>query len=182
VAPAIAGDRQPHVVTGTALRRMLAGDGDSNLLRTLRYEQGHAYYVQARTITLPERGRYLFIVTSVAASTVASDITNMLAALRALQTTLVDEPDLAGAKARLSAEIAYRLSSGAGVAGYLAQLYLGSLPAFEKIEARLEATTPEDIRRVARRYLDPERATIGVNGNVSASLDALGQLGEVISE
>ncbi len=29
VAPAIAGDRQPHVLTGTALRRMLAGDGDA---------------------------------------------------------------------------------------------------------------------------------------------------------
>lgn len=163
------------------LSRFLADDGSSNLLKTLRYEQGHAYYVRAHTVTLPERGRYLFIDTSVAAETVASDIVNVLSALRTLQVTPVDKRDLAGAKARFSAEIADSLSSGAGVAGYLAQVYLHATPALESIEARLNATTPADIRRVAQRYLDPERATIGVAGNVSASLAALRQLGDVTS-
>jgi zinc protease len=161
------------------LSRLLTDDGSSNLLKTLRYEQGHAYYVRAHTITLPERGRYLFIDTSVAEETITSDVANVLRALRRLQSTPVDDRDLAGAKARFMAEIADSLSSGAGVAWYLAQVHLRATPALESIEARLDATTPEDIRRVAQRYLDPERATVGVAGKVSESLAALRELGEV---
>lgn len=161
------------------LASVLAGHGSSSLMKSLRYQQAHAYQVGARSLTVPESGRFLFIQTAVAAKTLPQDLTEVLRALTQLRTTPVDAQSLQDAKARRSAALAKSLSSGAGIARYLAQTELGDVPTLEDVQAQLQATTAADLQRVAVRYLDPDHATIAVTGAVSEAVAALRGLGEV---
>jgi zinc protease len=161
------------------LSDIVANTRSSSLMKTLRYKQTHAYYVGARVVSVPERGRYLFVETAVPAQTLVSDVSAMLSTLSELRTRPVAADALAGAKARYSALLANQLSSGMGLAHYLARVQLHDARAIEDIQARFATTTPEDLRRVAARYLDPARATLVVSGDVSASMTALKALGEV---
>jgi predicted Zn-dependent peptidase len=161
------------------LSDIVANTRSSSLMKTLRYKQTHAYYVGARVISVPERGRYLFVETAVPTQTLLSDASAMLSTLSDLRARPVAAEALAGAKARYSARLAELLSSGMGLAHYLARVQLHDARAIEDIQARFETTTPEDLRRVAARYLDPSHATLVVTGDVSASVTALKALGEV---
>lgn len=161
------------------LLQVLANNPSSALMKRLRFEQVHAYYVGARIVSVPLRGRYVFLETSLAQETLTDDLSQILRTLDKFRTSPIEESFLAAAKARWKAELAGLLSSGRGVAEYLAAVQLQNVTPYENVEADLEATTTEDLLRVAALYLDPAHATIGLTGAVSRSLPALGQLGVV---
>lgn len=158
---------------------ILASNPSSTLMKTLRSRQAHAYYVGTRTVSVPLRGRYFFLETAVAQETLTQDLSEMLRTLDKFRTATIDEASLVAAKARFNAGLAARLSSGRGVAEYLASVELRNSIPFEGIEAAVEATTANDLRRVAARYLDPDRATIALTGAVAKSLPALAKLGVI---
>jgi predicted Zn-dependent peptidase len=118
--------------------------------------------------------------TSAAERTLIADLREILQALGELRTTPLAPSELSGAKARYAADVAGKLTSGAGVASYLADVHLRDDPALDELGPRMAAITADDLRRVAARYLDVEHATIVVQGQLSSSVTAaLAAFGEV---
>jgi zinc protease len=155
---------------------------NSPLMRKLRYQSAHVYFIDSRQVSVPERGQYLFLDTRVAERTLPSDLSELLKALSELRVTPVQPSELAGAKARYGASLAQYLASGRGLASYLASVRLRQAVPIRDLGQRISTITPDDLRRVAVRYLDPDHATIVVQGQVSSSLRReLGAFGEVSS-
>lgn len=156
------------------------GAHNSRLMQALRYQSAHVYFIRTRQITVPERGRYLFLDTQAAEQTLTADLRELLRALGELRTASVTDRELSGAKARYGSGVAQALESGGGVAGYLASVRLHDALPIDDLAQRIAAITPEDLRRVAIRYFDPDHATIVVQGRVSSTvLSGLRALGEV---
>jgi predicted Zn-dependent peptidase len=164
------------------LTEILSRSGESSLVRTLRFQHAHAYSVGASTVTIPDSGRYLMLRTAVAAETLVQDLNEILRALERHRTMRIDDKTLEGAKTLYGGHLARALSSVAGATHYLAQVELGATPALEDVQARLAATTPDEVQRVAQHYLHPEHATVVVMGGAFQAMDALRQLGEVSVE
>jgi predicted Zn-dependent peptidase len=169
----------PDVVPFELLSAHLAGSGWSLLMEALRVQRGHAYSAHGRLVTVPSRGRYLFLETKVSEATLAEDVSEVLRTLESVRATPISAQALAGAKARYRSNLAGFLASGAGVASYLAQVHLGLLPPLAEVQSRLDTLTSVDLQRVAQRYLNPESATIEVSGAASGAMAALSKLGEM---
>lgn len=161
----------------------MLGASNSRLMARLRYQSAHVYAIGTREITLPERGRYLFLDTQAAERTLLGDLNEILKVLGELRTAAVTATELSGAKARYGSSVARALESGNGVAAYLASVRLGDALPVDDLGQRISAITPEDLRRVAVRYFDPDRATIVVQGQVSTAvrsgLRAFGEVSEL---
>jgi len=159
------------------------GANNSRLMQALRYQSAHVYFIGTRQVTVPERGRYLFLHTQAAEQTLAADLRELLRALGELRTVSVTGSELSGAKARYGSGVAQALESGGGVAGYLASVRMHEALPIDDLGQRIAAITPEDLRRVAVRYFDPDHATIVVQGRISdtvlSGLRAFGELSEL---
>jgi zinc protease len=144
------------------LNEITSGMG-GRLFRAVRGENALAYQVTSAHRSRVDVGNFL-AYTSTAPENEQRARDLILAALRELQHEPVTPEELRMAKASIVGEHVINMQTFAAQAGELAVLGVYGLPLdeSERYLRQINAVTAEEIRDVARRYLDTERYWLGV--------------------
>jgi zinc protease len=108
-------------------------------------------------------------------------VAEILKELRLMRDSDVTEAELARAKDQIVKSFPARFATRANVAGQLAELAIFNLPDSYVTDyaRRIAAVTKDDVRRVARKYFDPNRYTIVVVGDKKTLREPLAKLAPV---
>lgn len=155
-------DYYPIVVMNT----ILGGSFTSRLNNNLREEHGYAYGAGSRFNFLPLPGSFL------ASSDVQTDVTDK--ALTEFMKELtnisnISDDELTRAKNYVALSYPSDFQSVGEIAGRLGDLVIYNLPDtyFNNYTNNILAVTKDDVVRVAKKYVDPEKIAIVVVGDMS---------------
>ena len=139
---------------------MLGGGTASRLFRELREKEGYTYGIYARGESR-KLGGTSFIVGSVKADVTGAATKALLQQIAALREKPVPPEELAVARNALLLSLPGDFAVSAGIAGKLAEEVVYGLPDdyWDRYAAHLASVSPEDVRRVAQKYLDPTKLT-----------------------
>jgi zinc protease len=158
--------------------RILGGEGANRLHQILRTARGLTYGAQADMDTRRESG-------AIEASTnTRSDATGEVLRLMVdefwrLQRERVSERELSDAKAYLAGSFPLTIETPDAIATQILNVLFYGLPIedLQSFRQRVNAVTPDDIERVARFYLRPDRLSIVLVGNASTFTSQLPRVG-----
>jgi zinc protease len=149
--------------------RILGGEGSNRLHNILRTQRGLTYGAQANLDTLKESGDF------VAQTNTRSDATAEVLRLTfdefwRLQRDQVSDRELADAKAYLTGSFPLTIETPDAIAMQVLNVVFYGLPIgdLQTFRERVNAVTVEDIQRVARAYLKPDRLSVVLVGNAAA--------------
>jgi predicted Zn-dependent peptidase len=162
---------------------ILGGGTSSRLFMHIREQKGYAYDAHSSAQPLKESGSFA-VVTQVRNEVLAEAIDALLAEMRQIGAQPVSADELEATGNYLSGVFVIRLETQDGLAAQLAAVRLMGLPLayLENYTSRVRAVTPDDIRAVAARYVDPERASVVVVGDASKISPQLESFGTVTVE
>jgi len=162
---------------------ILGGGTSSRLFMNIREQKGYAYDAHSSAQPLKESGSFA-VVTQVRNEVLAEAIDALLAEMRQIGAQPVSAGELEDTGNYLSGVFVIRLETQDGLAAQLAAVKLMGLPLayLEYYTTRVRAVTPDDIRAVAARYVDPERAAVVVVGDASKISPQLESFGKVTVE
>ncbi len=160
----------PDFVPATVAFQVLGGGMSSRLFRNLREEKGYTYGVYARSDSRKLAGAS-FIAGSVKADVAGPALSETLSELGRLGGTPVPESELADAKNALVRSLPADFATAGAIAGRLAELAVHGLPDryWNEYADLVRKVTADDVRRVARQYLDPAKLTIVMVGSPDAA-------------
>lgn len=158
--------------------RILGGEGANRLHQVLRTSRGLTYGAQAEMDALKEGG-------SIEASTnTRSEATGEVLRLMVdefwrLQRERVRERELADAKAYITGSFPLTIETPDAIATQVLNVLFYGLPIqdLQSFRERVNAVTVEDIERVARQYLRPDRLSIVLVGRAAAFASQLPGIG-----
>ena len=160
------------------MNTVLGGSFTSRLNMNLREKHGFTY--GARSSFSMRRGAGPFMVqTAVANDVTARAITEALAEIERLREGGATEAELSSARDYLSGVMPLQLQTTSQLAGRLDEIAVFDLPLdwFRDYRARVNAVTAEDVLRVARERLRPDRFAIVVVGAATEIVPPLEALG-----
>lgn len=146
---------------------ILGGGGfSSRLMDNIRDNRGLAYDVHSSVSAQKEPGPFRVWMQTKSESANES-IDEILKELKRIRTEPVSEKELTDAKAYLTGSFPLRMDTYAKIAGILTaiEIYNLGLDYPRKYPGLINAVTREDILRVAKKYIDPDRMVIVVLGN-----------------
>jgi zinc protease len=154
----------PDFYAVTVMNYILGGGGfSSRMMDNIRDNKGLAYDVHSGFAAQKEAGAFEVSIRTKNES--ANEvIAEALKELRRIQTDLVSEKELADAKAYLTGSFPLRMDTSAKIAGMLTsiEIYGLGLDYPQKYAGLINSVTREDIQRVARTYLHPDKMVIVV--------------------
>lgn len=177
----IGGKRNDDYAALTLMNEILSGGFSGRLMQSVRTDLGLAYSVfgaYESQITYPGQF-YAGVFTK--SETTAAAIDAILVQLHKLQDEEVSAKELKDAKDRILNSTVFRYDSRAKILNErISNEYLG-LPAdtFEKFIESLKKTSAQDVQRVAKQYLNPDKVEILVVGNKNEIGDQLDRFGKV---
>ncbi len=146
---------------------ILGGGGfSSRLMDNIRDNKGLAYDVHSGFAAQKEAGAFQVSIQTKNES--ANEvIAETLKEIRRIQDERVSEKELVDAKAYLTGSFPLRMDTSAKIAGMLVsiEIYNLGLDYPQKYAGLINAVTREDVQRVARKYLHPDRMAIVVVAN-----------------
>jgi len=145
-----------------------AGGFSSRLMDSIRDKQGLAYGIMSHYDARSMPGSFwVSLQTRTEATNQA--ITGVLSEIKGIREAAVTDQELSEAKSFLMGSFPLRLDSTAKLAQTVAQVeFFGlGLDYFSQYPKWIERVTKEDVQRVARQYLDPQRYALVVVGNVA---------------
>jgi zinc protease len=158
--------------------RILGGEGANRLHQVLRTQRGLTYGAKADMDTLLEAGDFE------ASTNTRSEATGEVLRLVVdefwrLQRERVGERELSDAKAYITGSFPLTIETPDAIATQVLNVLFYGLPVeqLENFRERVNAVRPDDVERVARYYLRPDRLSIVLVGNASAFLSQLRGLG-----
>ena len=158
--------------------RILGGEGSNRLHQVLRTERGLTYGAQANMDTLKESGDFE------AETNTRSDATGEVLRLIVdefwrLQRERVGDRELDGAKAYLTGSFPLTIETPESIAMQVVNALFYGLPLEElqNFRERVNAVTPDDIQRVAKALLRPDRLSVVLVGNSAAFASQLRGVG-----
>ena len=146
---------------------ILGGGGfSSRLMDNIRDNRGLAYDVHSSFSAQKDPGSFQVWMQTKSESANES-IDEIFKELKRIRTEQVSEKELADAKAYLTGSFPLRMDTYAKIAGMLTaiEIYNLGLDYPQKYPGLINAVTREDILRVAKKYIDPDRMVIVVLGN-----------------
>ena len=159
----IPGITDPDVPALDLLAQILGAGRSSRLYRSLRMEERVVNSVSAYSMTPKDPG--LFIL---GASLESDDLDQALDGLLDIsfgtRVDPVDTEELEKAKAQIESDFIYQMETVQGQArelGYY-EAIVGDLDFGRKYLERIRSVGPEDVLRVARKYLRPDQMTLGL--------------------
>ena len=149
--------------------RILGGEGSNRLHQVLRTERALTYGAQANMDTLKETGDFE------AETNTRSDATGEVLRLIVdefwrLQRERVGDRELDGAKAYLTGSFPLTIETPESIAMQVVNALFYGLPLeqLQNFRERVNAVTPDDIQRVAKALLRPDRLSVVLVGNSAA--------------
>ena len=157
----------PDFYSVMVMNYILGGGGfSSRLMDNIRDNKGLAYDVHSGFAAEKETGAFEVSIQTKNES--ASEvIAETLKELKRIQAELVSEKELADAKAYLTGSFPLRMDTSSKIAGMLTsiEIYNLGLDYPQKYTSLINSITREDIQRVAKKYLHPDRLVIVVVAN-----------------
>ncbi len=149
------------------MNTILGGSFTSRLNQNLREDKGYSYGAGSAFDFRPGPGPFI-AGAAVQTDVTAEALTEFMKELRGILEA-VSQAELERARNYLALGFPQEFQTVAGTAGMLGELALYDLPdeTFDRHIERIEAVTVEDVQRVARQYLDPEKVAIIVVGDRS---------------
>ncbi len=158
--------------------RILGGEGSNRLHQILRTDRGLTYGAQANMDTLKESGDFQ------AETNTRSDATGEVLRLIVdefwrLQRERVGDRELDGAKAYLTGSFPLTIEVPESIAMQVVNALFYGLPLeqLQNVRERVNAVTPDDIQRVAKALLRPDRLSVVLVGNSAAFASQLRGVG-----
>lgn len=165
-----------------AVMNQVLGKGFTSWLsRILRTEKGYTY--GAYSSTEERRGPGYFEARTEVRNEVAdSALAELFLALERIRSTPVSAADLGAAKSYLGGSFPLSVETPQQVAEQLSTTLLLGRPAeyLKTFRTGVQATTAEDVHRVAREYLHPDRAIIVAVGDADKVLERLGKFADTV--
>jgi zinc protease len=148
--------------------KILGGEGGNRLHRVLRSERGLTYGASADVHALKEAGD-LMADTDTRSETTGEVLRLIVDEMWRLQRQKVSLRELSDAQAYLTGSFPLTIETPSAIALQIlnAVFYGLDLAELETFRERVNAVTPDDIQRVAQRYLRPDRLSIVLVGDAS---------------
>ena len=163
--------QHPDFVGMQVVATILGGYFGSRLTQNLREERGYTYGVMAAMVNLRHAG-YLAIATEVAAEATSDAIEQIFAEMERLKTELVSEDELENVRRSMLGEVMRILDGPFGIVDVVIENIQiegsagisGAHSYINDFIRRIEETTPERIRQLARKYLNRDEFTTVIVG------------------
>jgi zinc protease len=160
--------------------KILGGEGANRLHRVLRSERGLTYGAQADSEARKQSG-HLVAETNTRTETTGEALRLMVDEIAKLQRDRVNERELADAQAYLAGSFPLTIETPNDIATQVLNVVFYELPVSEigTFPERVQQVTPDDIQRVAKQYVRPDRLSIVLVGNANAFIPQLKRVGFV---
>jgi zinc protease len=158
--------------------RILGGEGSNRLHQVLRTERGLTYGAQADMDTLKESGDFE-AETNTRSEATGEVLRVIIDEFSRLQRERVSDRELENAKAYMTGSFPLTIETPHQIAMQVLNVVFYGLP-LEQLQTfrdRVNAVTVDDIQRVAREYLKPDRLSIVLVGNAAAFAPQLKGIG-----
>ena len=158
--------------------RILGGEGANRLHQVLRTERGLTYGAKADMDTLLESGDFE-AATSTRSEATGEALRLLVDEFWRLQRERVSERELSAAKAYVTGSFPITIETPDAIATQVLNVLFYGLPVeqLQTFRERVNAVKPDDIERVARDYLRPDRLSIVLVGNATAFVPQLRRVG-----
>ena len=158
--------------------RILGGEGANRLHQVLRTERGLTYGAQAEMDALKEAGDFQ-AQTNTRSEATGEVLRLMVDEFWRLQRERVSERELGDAKAYVTGSFPLTIETPDAIATQVLNVLFYGLPIeqLQSFRERVNRVTPDDIQRVARAYLRPDRLSIVLVGNAAAFTSQLRGVG-----
>ncbi len=149
--------------------RILGGEGANRLHQVLRTERGLTYGAEADMDTLKESGDFE-AETNTRSNATAEVLRLIVNEFWRLQRERVSNRELEDAKAYMTGSFPLTIETPDDIALQVLNVVFYDLPVeqLQTFRERVNAVTPDDIQRVARVYLKPDRLSVVLVGNAAA--------------
>jgi zinc protease len=158
--------------------RILGGEGANRLHQVLRTERGLTYGASAEMDTLKESGAFE-ASTNTRSEATGEVLRLMVDEFWRLQRERVSERELSDAKAYLTGNFPLTIETPDAIATQVLNVLFYGLPIEEldSFRQRVNAVSVDEVERVARSYLKPDRLSIVLVGNTAAFESQLRRIG-----
>ena len=158
--------------------KILGGEGANRLHRVLRSERGLTYGAQADAETRKQAGHYV-AETDTRTETTGETLRLTVDEVARLQRERVSERELSDAQAYLAGSFPLTIETPNDIATQVLNVVFYELPVEEigTFRERVQAVTPDDIQRVAKQYVRPDRLSIVLVGDASSFVPQLRKVG-----
>jgi zinc protease len=158
--------------------KILGGEGANRLHQVLRSQYGLTYGAEADTEARKDAGDFV-AQTDTRTDTTARALRLMIDEFARLPRERVGQRELSDAQAYLSGSFPLTIEAPDQIATQVLNVLFFDLPISEigTFRERVLAVTPDDIQRVARQYVKPDRLSIVLVGNARAFASQLIELG-----
>ncbi len=158
--------------------KILGGEGANRLHQVLRSERGLTYGAQADSEARKQSG-HLVAETATRTETTGEALRLMVDEIAKLQRERVGERELSDAQAYLAGSFPLTIETPNDIATQILNVIFYELPVAEigSFRERVQAVTPDDVQRVAKQYIRPDRLSIVLVGNARAFIPQLQRVG-----
>jgi zinc protease len=167
------------------LNTIIAGSFTSRLNMTLREKHGFTYGVRSQFIFRRAAGPFI-IQTAVASDVTARAVEETLREVREIRESGATAEEVRVARDYLAGTLPLEMQTTEHIAARIADLHTFQLDTdyFEHWRERIGDVTQDDVARVAREHLHPDRLAIVVVGNAAAIEDDLraAGVGEIVRQ
>ncbi len=170
--------RHPDYLALDMATKILGGEGGNRLHRVLRTERGLTYGASADVNALKESGD-IVAETDTRSETTAETLRLIVDEFWRLQRQRVRDGELSDAQAYLTGNFPLSIETPSAIALQVlnAVFYGLDLTDLETYRERVNAVNPDDIQRVAQRYLHPDQLTIVLVGDAKVFAGQLAAVG-----
>jgi zinc protease len=161
--------KHPDYMAVNLAIRILGGEGSNRLHQVLRTQRGLTYGAQANMDTLKETGDFE-AETNTRSEATGEVLRLIVDEFWRLQRERVHDGELADAKAYLTGSFPLTIETPEAIAMQVVNLLFYGLPLdqLQNFRDRVNAVTVDDIQRVAREFLRPDRLSVVLVGNAKA--------------
>ena len=170
--------KHPDYMAVNLAIRILGGEGSNRLHQVLRTQRGLTYGAQANMDTLKDTGDFE-AETNTRSEATGEVLRLIVDEFWRLQRERVHEMELADAKAYLTGSFPLTIETPESIAMQVVNVLFYGLPLdqLQSFRERVNAVTVDDIQRVAREFLRPDRLSVVLVGNAKAFASQLGGVG-----
>jgi zinc protease len=170
--------KSPDYMSMDQAIRILGGEGSNRLFRVLRSERGLTYSASADLNPFLLAGD-IVAETDTRTESTGEAVRVIVDEFTRLQRERIGDGELSGAQAYMTGSFPLGIETPGAIARQVVNVvfYDLSLDELRTYRQRANSVTPDDVLRVARTYVQPERLSIVLVGNVSKFKDQLAKAG-----